>query len=388
MKKTPAADLIQHAYQPPAGFASPATPVFKGSSVFAENVAALQSRRWADRDGYTYGLHGTPTTFALEARLATLEGAEHMLLTPSGLSALNLVNQTLLKSGDQVLIPDNVYGPSRSSARHELAGWGIAHAVYDPLDAGDLRAKLTLATKLVWLEAAGSVTLEFPDLPALISAIRESAPQALIALDHTWSAGLAFDAWALGIDLTIHALTKYPSGGGDVLMGAIGCRDRGLYERLAAAHGRSGLGVGGNDVELVLRGLATLPLRYAAQDASARQVAQWAQRHPAVAAVHHPALAGSPGHQHWATLCTAAAGLCTLVFKPEIGKNKIEAMLDRLRVFRLAWSWGGPVSLAVPYDLSYLRSVRRSEAVVVRLAIGLEETEILIADLDQAFAIL
>lgn len=386
MTRRPAADLIQHSYEPPAGFASPAVPVFKGSSVFAENVAALQSRRWADRDGYTYGLHGTPTTFVLEQRLAALEGATHMLLTPSGLSALNLVNQTLLKSGDQVLIPDNVYGPSRSSARHELAGWGIAHAVYDPLDASDLLAKLTPATKLVWLEGAGSVTLEFPDLPALVQAVRESAPQALIALDHTWSAGLAYDAWALGVDLTIHALTKFPSGGGDVLMGSIGCRDRGLYERLAAAHGRSGLGVAGNDVELVLRGLATLPLRYAAQDASARQIAQWAQRQASVAAVHHPALPGSPGHEHWARLCMAAAGLCTLVFKPEIGKDRIEAMLDRLKVFRLAWSWGGPVSLAVPYDLSHLRSVRRSEAMVVRLAIGLEETDLLIEDLEQAFA--
>ena len=187
-ERKPAAELIHHPYQPPAGFASPVQPVCKGSTVFAESVAALRRTRWDGRDGYTYGLHGTPTTFALEARIATLEGARHTLLTPSGLAALNLVNQTLLKSGDQLLIPDNVYGPSRASARHELAGWGIAHAVYDPLEAADLRAKLSPATRLVWLEAAGSVTLEFPDLQSLIAATRECAPQAVIALDNTWGA--------------------------------------------------------------------------------------------------------------------------------------------------------------------------------------------------------
>ncbi|MBH9577754.1 PLP-dependent transferase [Inhella proteolytica] len=384
-ERQPAAELIHHAYQPPAGFASPAVAVHKGSSIFFENVAALKRVRWADRDAYTYGLHGTPSTFALEARLATLEGAEHVLLAPSGLAALNLVNHSLLKSGDQLLIPDNVYGPSRNSARHELAAWGIAHAVYDPLDPADLAAKLTPATRLVWLEAPGSITLEFPDLLGLIAAVRAGAPQALVALDNTWGAGLAFDAFALGVDLTIHALTKYPSGGGDVLMGSVATRDRALFERLAATHGRSGLGVGGNDVELVLRGLASLPLRYAAQDAAARQVAAWAQQHPAVAQVLHPALPGSPGHVHWKQLCRAAAGLLTLRFQPGTPGARIEAAVDALRVFRLAWSWGGPVSLAVPYDLTHLRSVNRSEETVLRLAIGLEEPEVLIADLAQAF---
>ncbi len=383
--RKPAAELIHHAYQPPAGFVSPAAAVHKGSSIFFENVAALKRVRWADRDAYTYGLHGTPTTFALEARLATLEGAEHVLLAPSGLAALNLVNHSLLKSGDQLLIPDNVYGPSRNSARHELAAWGIAHAVYDPLTPADLAAKLTPATRLVWLEAPGSITLEFPDLLGLIAAVRAGAPQALIALDNTWGAGLAFDAFALGVDLTIHALTKYPSGGGDVLMGSVATRDRALFERLAATHGRSGFGVGANDVELVLRGLASLPLRYAAQDATARQVAAWAQQHPAVAQVLHPALPSSPGHGHWKQLCRAAAGLLTLRFQPGTPGARIEAAVDALRVFRLAWSWGGPVSLAVPYDLTHLRSVNRSEETVLRLAIGLEEPEVLIADLAQAF---
>ncbi len=378
-------ELIHHPYQPPAGFESSAVPVFKGSSVFAPNVAALRRTRWQDRDAYTYGLHGTPTTFALEARLATLEGARHVLLAPSGLAALNLVNQALLKGGDQLLIPDNVYGPSRSSARHELAAWGIGHAVYDPLNADSLRRQLSPATRLVWLEAAGSVTLEFPDLHALIAVVRDGAPQALIALDHTWGAGLAFRPFELGVDLTVHALTKYPSGGGDVLMGSVACVDSGLFGRLAACHGRLGLGVAGNDAELVLRGLSTLHLRYAAQDAAARRIAAFAQGLPRVRQVLHPALPGSPGHAHWKAHCSAAAGLLTLVFDDGVASAQVDAVIDALRLFRIAWSWGGPVSLAVPYELEAIRS-QGQRGTVMRLAIGLEEPELLIEDLRQAFA--
>lgn len=380
-----AADLIHHPYQPPAGFESPVTPVFKGSSVFAPSAAALRRTRWQDRDAYTYGLHGTPTTFALEQRLATLEGGQHVLLAPSGLMALNLVNQALLKSGDQLLIPDNVYGPSRNAARHELAAWGIGHAVYDAMDAESLRRSLSPATRLVWLEAAGSVTLEFPDLRGLIAVVREAAPQAVIALDNTWGAGIAFQPFELGVDLSIHALTKYPSGGGDVLMGSVSCRDPALFERLAACHGRLGLGVAGNDCELVLRNLPSLHLRYAAQDAAARRIAAFAQGLPRVRRVLNPTLADSPGHAHWRSHCSAAAGLLTLVFETDVRTSEVDAVVDALRLFRIAWSWGGPVSLAVPYELQQIRSAGQPGS-VLRLAIGLEEPELLIADLQQAFA--
>ncbi|MDH4288469.1 MAG: PLP-dependent transferase, partial [Aquincola sp.] len=183
--------LIHHPYRAPAGFESPAVPVAKGSTVFFPNVAALRSRTWVDRSAYTYGLHGTPTTFTLEERLATLEGGTHCVLVSSGLAAITLVDIALLSSGDAVLLPDNAYGPSKTFARHELAQWGIAHAFYDPLDPATLAAAITPATKLVWLEAAGSVTLEFPDLRTLVRTARERAPQALVALDNTWGAGLA-----------------------------------------------------------------------------------------------------------------------------------------------------------------------------------------------------
>jgi cysteine-S-conjugate beta-lyase len=360
-------------------------PVAKGSSVLFPNVAALRSRTWIDRSAYTYGLHGTPTSFTLEERLAALEGGTHAMLVSSGLAAVSLVDIALLKSGDQVLLPDNVYGPNKAFTRVELAGWGIAHALYDPLDAATLAAAITPQTKLVWLEAPGSVTLEFPDLPGLVRTVRERAPQAVIALDNTWGAGLAFDAFALGVDLTIHALTKYPSGGGDVLMGSVICRDDALYRTLALARSRLGHGVGMNDVELVLRNLPSLALRYAAQDASGRTFAAWCQQQPAFARVLHPATPGSPGHAHWAATCSACAGLVTVEIDPRFSSAQADAFVDALRLFRIGWSWGGPVSLVVPYDPKAIRQrATPYRGTLVRFCIGLEAVDDLIADAAQA----
>jgi cysteine-S-conjugate beta-lyase len=383
-EKSPATALIHHAYRPPEGFASPTVPVCKASTVFFPSVAALRSQHWLDKQAYTYGLHGTPTTFTLEERLATLEGAKHVLLAPSGLSALTNVNMAMLGSGDAMLLPDNVYNPSKEFARHEMAQWGITHRLYDAMLPESLRQALGPDVKLVWLEAPGSVTLEFPNLPALVRTVREAAPQALIALDNTWGAGLAFDAFELGVDLTIHALTKYPSGGGDVLMGSIACRDGELYQRLAMTHSRLGLGVAANDAEAVLRALPTLPLRYAAQDASARRIAEWATgQQPVIRRVLHPALPGAPGHEHWAAICHAAAGLLTLEFDPAFDPARVDAFVEGLALFRIGWSWGGPVSLAVPYQAGpRLRQLGSPYAgTLVRLAIGLEGTDDLIADL-------
>jgi cystathionine beta-lyase len=388
-EEDPRTRLIHHPYRAPAGFESPAVPVVKGSSVFFPNVAALRSRTWVDRSAYTYGLHGTPTTFTLEERLATLEGGRFCLLVSSGLAAISLVDIALLESGDQVLLPDNAYGPSKTFARHELARWGIAHAVYDALDPASLAAALTPATKLVWLEAAGSVTLEFPDLRSLVRIVREEAPQALVALDNTWGAGIAFDAFDLGdgqsVDLTVHALTKYPSGGGDLLLGSVVCRDEALARTLSLARSRVGHGVGANDVEAVLRSLPSLPLRYAEQDRSGRAFAQWCLTRREFARVMHPALAGSPGHEHWASHCRAAAGLVCVEVDPQFNQVQVDALVDALRRFRIGWSWGGPVSLAVPYLASAIRNRPTPyRGSLVRFCIGLEAVEDLIADAEQA----
>jgi cystathionine beta-lyase len=388
-RDAPATALIHHDYVPPAGFDAILPGVFKASTVLFENVRALRSHSWLEKAAYSYGLHGTPTSFTLEARLATLEGGTHALLAPSGLAAVALVNQALLSSGDAVLLPDNVYFPNRNLAAHELARWGIGHRLYDAMAPDSLDGALGPDVALVWLEAPGSVTLEFPDLRRLVARVRERAPKAVIALDNTWGAGIALDAFELGVDLTIHALTKYPSGGGDVLMGSVVTRSKALYERLALTHSRLGLGVGANDVEFVLRALPSMPLRYAAQDAAARRIAQWALGRPEFVRVLHPATPGSPGHEHWASHCRAAAGLVTVEFDPKYPGEAVDAVVDGLRLFGIGWSWGGPMSLAVPYRPDVLRGPSTPyRGTLVRLCIGLEAVEDLIADLEQALAAL
>ena len=383
--------LIHHDYEPPAGFGSMQPGVFKASTVIFPNVAALRARDWRSRAGYTYGLHGTPTTFSLEERLATLEGGTYCSLAPSGLGAIATVNIALLKAGDELLLPDNVYGPSREMARALLADWGIAYKLYDPLDLRAYEAAFSDRTKLVWLEAPGSITMEFPDLRALVRVARQR--DVLIAFDNTWGGGVAlrpFDLGeGLGVDLCMQALTKYPSGGGDVLMGSVVTRDRALNEKLLMAHMRLGTGVGANDAELVLRSLPSLELRYRAQDRSARKVAAWLQAQAVVKRVLHPALTGGPGHEHWASHCSDAAGLFSVLFDAALPAARVDAFCDALKTFKLGYSWAGPVSLAVPYDIRMLPgAAARHSGHLVRLSIGLEAADDLIADLDQALRLL
>jgi cystathionine beta-lyase len=192
----------------------------------------------------------------------------------------------------------------------------------------------------------------------------------------------------IGVDISMHALTKYPSGGGDVLMGAVTTRDETLHQRLKMTHMRMGWGLGANDVELLLRSLPTLPLRYAAHDAAARALATWWQGRPEVRQVLHPALAGSPGHAQWAALCSGAAGLFSVVFDERYDAAEIDAFVDALKLFRIGYSWAGPVSLVVPYDLRTMRQAPAWKGTVVRFSVGLEAVADLIDDTLQALSAL
>jgi cystathionine beta-lyase len=392
--------IVHHGYIPPAGFAGPQPGVYKASTVIFPSVAAMRTREWKDKSGYTYGLHGTPTTFTLEERLCELEGGLQCVLVPSGLAAIANVGLALLKPGDEVLIPDNAYGPSKDLANGELARFGITHGMYDPLDPADLAARITPATQLVWLEAPGSVTMEFPNLCEQVRICR--AHGVTTALDNTWGAGLAFAPFdligdgTLGVDISAHALTKYPSGGGDVLMGSVMTRDLGVHMKIKLTHMRLGLGVGANDAEAVLRALPSIGLRYRAHDESARVLAQWMQQQPAIAQVLHPALPDSPGHAHWRDLCGAArgghgaaAGLFSVMIDHRYTQDQVDMFCDSLRLFKLGYSWGGPMSLVVPYQLSSMRT-RATEhlkpGTLVRFSIGLEAVEDLQQDLMQAMA--
>ncbi|HWI78922.1 MAG TPA: PLP-dependent transferase [Ramlibacter sp.] len=393
----PVTDLIHHPYVPPAGFAAPQPGVFKASTVLFPNVAALRARNWKNKDGYTYGLHGTPTTFLLEERIAALEGGRQCILAPSGLAAIANVAMGLLKAGDEVLIPDNAYGPNKALADVELRDWGITHQIYDPMNPADLQARIGPATKLVWLEAPGSVTMEFPDLPELARICRATGVTS--ALDNTWGAGLAFCAFDLGdgtgVDVSVHALTKYPSGGGDVLMGSIVTRDEDLHLRIKLTHMRVGFGVGANDAEALLRSLPSLSLRYHAHDLAARELARWLQGRPEIAQLLHPAFDGSPGHRHWQALCggqAAAAGLFSVIFQERYTPAQVDAFCDALELFKLGYSWGGPISLVVPYEVPSMRSARLGswphKGTLVRFSVGLEAVEDLRADLEQALGAL
>ncbi len=397
MPESLSTQLIHHPYIAPTGFDAVAPGVHKASTVFFGNVDELRHREWRDKSGYTYGLHGTPTTFTLEERIATLEGGQHCVLVPSGLAAVALVDMAFLRQGDELLVPDNAYGPNKTLAEGELAGWGITTRYYDPMNPADLARLITPATRLVWLEAPGSITLEFPDLRALVAVVAQANAArtghgggradrpVLTALDNTWGAGIAFNAFELGVDMSMQALTKYPSGGADVLMGSVVTRNHALHHALLMTHMRVGHGVGANDAELVLRGLPSVALRYHAQDASTRALALWMQQRPEVACVLHPAIPGSPGHEHWQRDATGAACLFSAVFRPEFTQTQVDAFCDSLNLFKLGWSWAGPISLCAPYDVPAIRQRGWPHTgCLVRFAIGLEAVQDLQADLAQA----
>lgn len=393
-------DLVHHSYQAPSAFSAPQPAVHKASTVIFDSVQDMRTRRWLDKSGYTYGLHGTPTTYQLEERLCRLEGGKQCLLVTSGLNAISTVALGLLSAGDEVLIPDNAYGPNKDFAEHELARWGIRHAWYDPMNVQDLQTKITPQTKLVWLEAPGSVSMEFPDLIALVQTCR--AQGVTTVLDNTWGAGLAFqpfdllgDGGSLAVDVSAHALTKYPSGGGDVLMGSIITTQQTLHMRIKLTHMRLGICIGANDAEAVLRALPSMALRYHAQDQSARTLAAALQRQEAVVQLLHPAFAGAPGHAHWQQLCgaaqagkSAAAGIFSVVIDSRFEQAAVDMLCDSLQLFKLGYSWGGPMSLVMPYEFDSMRACGRGQVqagTVVRFCVGLEDTQDLLRDLAQAW---
>jgi len=370
-------------YRPPEGFAAFPTAVHHASTVLFKDVAALRARNWQEKTGYTYGLHGTPTTFTLEARLAEIEGGSYCLLAPSGLAAIAMIDLALLKTGDDLLIPDNAYNPNRELAHWLQADYGISARFYDPLIGEDIGELIQPNTRLIWTEAPGSVSMEMPDIPAMCRAAKVHAVP--VALDNTWSAGIAFHAFEHGVDIVMQALTKYQSGGSDVLMGAVITRDKSIHRKIDTAHMRLGMGVSVDDAYMVLRGLPSMKLRFDAHDASARKIAKWLQQRPEIAQVLHPALAGCPGHDIWTRDFSGAAGLFSVLFDPRYSEAQTDRFIDSLKLFKIGYSWGGANSLAVPYRMMQIRREWPHQGHLVRFNVGLEDANDLINDLNQAF---
>ncbi len=381
-KKNLQTQLIHTDYKAPQGFDAFPSAIHHASTVLFKDVAAMRGGDWKNKNSYNYGLHGTPTTFTLEARLAEIEGGTHCLLAPSGLAAISMIDLGLLKSGDDVLLPDNVYNPNRELGRWLSQDFGITARHYDPMIGAGIAELMQPNTKLVWTESPGSVSMEVPDLPAICKAAHEGG--ALVALDNTWSAGLALRGFDLGVDIVMQALTKYQSGGSDVLMGAVITRDQALNDRIAMAHMRLGMGVSGDDAYLVMRGLPTMKLRFETHDASARKVAAWLKARPEITRVLHPAFEDCPGHEFWKRDFTGAGGLFSVLFDPKYTEAQTDRFVDSLELFGLGYSWGGANSLVMPYRIQSMRRDWTDQGILVRFNIGLEDTDDLIADIEQA----
>lgn len=366
-------------------------PVFRASTIIFEHCAALTERHWSDDYDYSYGTHGTPTTYGLAEQIAVLEGARYCVLAPSGLSAIHLVNSALLSTGDEVWLPDNAYGPNFDNLRHLEQRYGIILKIYDPMQPEQIQFGAT--AKLLWLEAAGSVTLEFPDLCALIR--KAHAHGVLTALDNTWGAGLAFSAFDIGeqhlaVDLSVHALTKYPSGGGDILMGSICSHDKALHLHIVQQHALQGIAISGDDAAQISRSLPHIRLRYHQHHCNTLQIIEFLNTRPECAQVLHPSVPQHSGHAHWRSICREglAAGLVSIILQPQYDLAAVQRFCDSLQHFHLGFSWGGPTSLVMYYDVTTMRPAVPAHlraGWVVRLCIGLEEVSDLIDDLAQAF---
>lgn len=380
--------LIHHDYVAPSPFGGLNVGVHHASTIAFPSMAALRARDWTQETGYTYGLHGTPTSYTLAQRIASLEGGTHALLQPSGLASITLVDLALLAQGDRVLVPDNVYHPSRDFALTMLAGFGVETVFYDPTDLATIDAAIDARTRLVWIEAPGSVTMEIPDIPAIVALAKRHG--ALTAIDSTWSGGVLLRPFDLGVDIVMHALTKYPSGGSDVMMGAVTTRDSALHLRLKSTQMRLGLYVAPDDCYLMLRGLGTLDLRLAKSGDNALALARWCEAQPEVLAVLHPAFPSCPGHALWKRDFSGASGLFSVVLDETCTDAQVDALMDALTLFKLGYSWGGVHSLAVPYAIGRTGGPSRlgwtHRGPLLRFYAGTEDAVDLVADLEQAFA--
>lgn len=359
------------------GFVNP--PVVHASTVLFPTADVM--RREAQK--YTYGTHGTPTTDALGAAIDDLEGSAGTLLVPSGLAAVTVPLLAFLSAGDHVLITDSVYRPTRRFADTVLKRLGVAVAYYDPLIGGGISALIQSNTKVLFTESPGSNTFEVQDIPAIVVAAK--AAGIVTMMDNTWATPLYFRPIEHGVDVVIHAATKYFAGHSDVLLGTISANEA-CFPQLEATYTALGMCAGPDDAYQSHRGLRTLGVRLDHHRKSALEIAQWLKTLPGVAQVLHPALESHPTHAIWKRDFSGSSGIFSFVLDGG-GVKEADAFLDALDIFGLGYSWGGFESLVVPVSLSD-RSVAKGHYAgpVIRLQIGLEDVADLKADLLKGFS--
>jgi cysteine-S-conjugate beta-lyase len=361
------------------GFVNP--PVYHASTVLYRTAEDLI----AHRGRYTYGRRGTPTSEALETALRDLEGPEcaGVALLPSGLSAISTALLSVLRTGDRILVTDNVYRPTRNFCETMLTRMGVSTTYYDPLR-DDIAAMWTANTRAVFVEAPGSQSFEMPDVPKIAALAHERG--AVVLMDNTWATPLFFRAFHKGVDLSIQAGTKYIVGHSDVMLGTVSA-NAATWPQLKQTVVSMGLCVGPDDMYLALRGLRTMGVRLARHHESGLAVARWLSRRPEVLRVLHPGLDGDPGHAIWRRDFAGASGLFSLVLRP-VSQRAVNAFLDALTLFGMGFSWGGYESLVIWFDCAEYRTASKWEpgGPTLRFHIGLEDVSDLTADLERGFA--
>ncbi len=381
--------LVHNARNPRAQHGFVNTPIHRGSTVLFPTLDALEAAVRADtRTGsYIYGLMANPNSRELEAMLAQLDGGVGAVVVESGLAAVSVPLLAMLCAGDHLLMTDSCYGPTRTLCNAILPRMGIETTFYDPRIGGAIDKLIRPNTRVIFMESPGSLTFEFQDVPAIAAAARARGVTTII--DNSWATPLYFRPIEHGVDIVVHALTKYQSGNSDILLGAIVARDESHWKRVkqtAEAHGHY---AHPDDCSTCLRGLRSLEVRLARHQASALEVARWLESRPEVARVLHPALASHPDHAIWKRDFSGATGLFGCVLNPSPrGREQLKEFLESLRFFGMGWSWGGFESLVVASDVrgSRVATPWTDEGALLRFQIGLEDPRDLISDLESAFA--
>jgi len=364
------------------GFVNP--PVVHGSTVLYPTAGDLH----AHRAEYQYGRHGTPTTKALQEALMALEGPQcaGVGIAPSGLSAVTTTLLAVLKSGDHLLVCDNVYRPSRNFCNGLLARYGVEITYFDPLVGAGIAELFRSNTKAVLVEAPGSQSFEMPDIPAIASIAH--ARGAIVIDDNTWATPLFHRSLDQGVDISIQAATKYIGGHSDIMFGTISANAK-TWPSVAESIRLLGVCAGPDDVFLAIRGLRTLSVRLAQHHRSGLEMARWLAARPEVTRVLHPALEDDPGHAIWKRDFTGASGLFSVVLRPS-PQESVDAMLNTLTLFGMGYSWGGFESLVIPFDCASYRTATKWSpgGPTLRFHIGLENVGDLKADLARGFGVL
>ncbi len=362
------------------GFVNP--PIARGSTVLFPDARTLV----AEDQAYTYGTHGTPTTDALCDMVNSLEGSAGTILLPSGLAAVTVPFLAYLSAGDHALIVDSVYFPTRRFCNTMLKRLGVEVEYYDPAIGADIETLIRPNTRLIHLEAPGSNTFEMQDVSLMTSIAH--AHDCVVTMDNTWATPLYFKPLDHGVDVSIHAATKYPAGHSDVLMGFVSSNEK-HWQKLHDANRDLGLCVTSDDAYQVLRGMRTMGVRLEHHRKSALDIAQWLEGRDDVAQVLHPALESFASHDLWKRDFKGSSGVFSFVLKAPEGRfrEKSYAFLDALSIFGLGFSWGGYESLAVPVSLRD-RTVAKgpTDGPLIRLQIGLEDVADIKRDLEAGFA--